>query len=342
MDTATLIAQAYEEAELRLTALLARRAAAGMSSGYDLWARRKLAEIQALRRAVQAQIADLESVTARLLLEGFTEAAREAVAAASADVLRVTGQTTPAIAGDPRVIRLLAEETASRLQVSHLAVLRQTDDAYRQIMAQVGARMATGTLTLPQAVQQALFQFAGRGITGFTDRAGRSWGLREYAEMTVRTSEMAARTNAALTRYGQLGHDLVIVSDSPDECPICRGYEGKVLSIKGDGQHQTVAEATGAGLFHANCTHSLGVWVEGLSRPLHAEANPQGYEERQRQRYLERRVRDWRRREAAAVTEGGRRQARAGLTRARAAHDEFIARTDRLRQGNRLYLMRGA
>src|SRR5690606_31642181 len=100
------------------------------------------------------------------------------------------------------------------------------------------------------------------------------------------------------------GYDLVYVNDSPEECPICRLWEGKVLSITGRTPgYPTVDQARADGLWHPNCTHGTSPYIPGLTRlPTNTE-NPRGYEEKRRQRAIERQIRKWKRREAAAITD---------------------------------------
>src|SRR5690606_1568565 len=61
-----------------------------------------------------------------------------------------------------------------------------------------------------------------------------------------------------------------------------------------------------------NCTHSVSAYLPSVTeRPKRAQlANPEGYEIRQRQRYMERQIRRWKRREAAAITDEEREFAR--------------------------------
>ncbi len=68
--------------------------------------------------------------------------------------------------------------------------------------------------------------------------------------------------------------------------------------------YSTVAEAIAAGLFHPNCTHDLGIWLEGITEPIElipVAERRDNYQEKQAQRHNERMIRQWKRREAAAT-----------------------------------------
>lgn len=136
-------------------------------------------------------------------------------------------------------------------------------------------------------------------------------------------------------RLQDLGQDLVIVSNAPEECEICRPWEGQVLSLSGEHVGETLsdgvkvfgsfAEAEADGLYHPNCRHSQSIYIPGrTSRPTDT-ADPEGDALAQRQRAFERRVREWKRRVAADEEILGKDSPEAKSTRKklRGVHAEF-------------------
>ncbi|WP_229880214.1 phage minor capsid protein, partial [Streptomyces echinoruber] len=141
------------------------------------------------------------------------------------------------------------------------------------------------------------------------------------------------------------GVDLVVVSDAPRECPLCRPWEGRVLTISGPPGARTVEiehaiedgrmvpvrvagsldEARAAGLQHPNCRHSVSAYTPGITRVEAATSDPDGYRAGQRQREIERHVRKWKRREAAALTPEAQRAARAKVRAWQAAMRDHLA-----------------
>jgi len=95
--------------------------------------------------------------------------------------------------------------------------------------------------------------------------------------------------------------------------------------------YPTLAEAQGSGLFHPSCTHSVSAYIPGLTeRPKRAQlANPGGYEIRQQQRYNERMIRKWKRREAAALTDEEREFARRKVREWQAIQQKHLALSGR-------------
>lgn len=102
--------------------------------------------------------------------------------------------------------------------------------------------------------------------------------------------------------------------------------------------------AIGAGLFHPGCTHTLGAYIPGLTRPFDSTENPEGYAQRQEQRAMERQIRKWKRKAVAAQAVGDDTTARFARGKARAWGEklqEFVDSTGRRRAPHRESLMRG-
>jgi type II secretory pathway pseudopilin PulG len=236
-----------------------------------------------------------------------------------------------------------------------------------------GAERAAQSLSRLKASQVVLDDLASQGLTGFTDSRGRRWSLDAYAEMATRTAASRLHLSTQLGMMAEAGNDLVIV-DNPSKaapCPLCRPYEGKVLSLSGkttgastitdaSGVERTeqvmtsLADAVAHGLLHPNCRHSLIPWTEGagavataggkergyvehnqpISEPLPI-GTPGQYEDEQKLRGHERNVRAASMRLAAAVTPQAKVQARARLTHARAGLEAHVKATGALRQPRR-------
>lgn len=65
--------------------------------------------------------------------------------------------------------------------------------------------------------------------------------------------------------------------------------------------YPTLDEARAAGLMHCNCRHSVSAYQEGITRPMGDVADPEGYADTQKLRYLERQTRAAKRVQAAAM-----------------------------------------
>lgn len=313
-DIAARLAKTVQDIYAQATADLLSQVAARLARGIDDpgWAEQKLLEVAGLRDDAQQVIADLE--------RNGPPAVRKAIAAARAagvDDIGLIATLTPAT--NTLAVEALARETVTKLRSAHMGILRQVDDMYRQIVAEVAAPgVVTGSITVRQAAQRALNAWADRGVDGFVDAAGRRWELASYAEMATRTSTARAMVGGRLEGYVADGREFVIVSDAPAECSLCRPFEGRGLSISGAGVGtvyggiriiDTVDGAQTKGLFHPNCRHDLRPIIPGLTEPMTHTADPDGDDLRREQRRLERGVRKWRQRHAVALDDNTARDA---------------------------------
>lgn len=355
-DLARAVAVLYEEAELALLDRLRAALAAGIDS--PRWVELKLAAVGNLSSAVQEIIAALASDASGAIGSAVAEAYERGQQAAVAELGAVgvgqaaaAAQAVPAAAAVDRLAAAVVEDTGP----VHLRMLRATVDAYRDVIARASSAPLTGAVTRRQAAQRALDAFASRGISGFVDKAGRSWDMASYAEMATRSAVGRAAVQAHGDRLQAAGRDLVTVSDSPEECPLCRKWEGKILTLSGLGGARTVevehateddrtvrvhvagslTEAKAAGLLHPNCRHSVALFLPGVSRRPPRQEDRADYETTQRQRYYERQVRAWKRRQAAAMSEDARRRAGARIRAYQGRIRELTASTGLPRKSHR-------
>jgi hypothetical protein len=260
------------------------------------------------------------------------------------------------------VDRLAASAVADTRPV-YARITRAVTDAYRNVINRASSSVLLGGLTRRQASQRALDQFADQGISSFTDSAGRNWEMASYAEMAVRTITGRAAIEGHTDSLLAIGQQLVMVSDSPLECPLCRPWEGEILVINGGDGPQTLrlpditapsklfrppptvavhvagslTEARAAGLFHPNCRHSLSAYMPGVTTRPQSPPHPQGatYEDTQQQRYLERQVRAWKRRSAVAMDDAARAKANAKVRAYQARIRQLTAETGLRRKSSR-------
>lgn len=266
------------------------------------------------RAALPAILEQARSIMAEAVTAGRN------LAAADLKTVRIAPHTP---AGDPA--RALAAPLEARIR---LALDRAPDALVATAQRAVAAAEHTPRgVTRLAAAQQVLDRLGADGITGYRDARGRNWSLGSYVEMGVRTAAGQAAVAAHTDSLAASGLDLVVVSDAPRECPLCRPWEGKVLSLSGAHRGEidtrsvtgagtvrvhvagTLAEAKAAGFQHPNCRHSVSAYLPGATRLPERTADPAGYEATQRQRALERNVRMWKRRQALALDDATARAA---------------------------------
>lgn len=227
---------------------------------------------------------------------------------ATSELLSALLVDDPAVALGPR----LGTDLAVRLNSTLPRLIQFAEDAYRAAtIDEAVTRIVRDKLTHPAAQRTAWRRLTERGITGFVDRTGRQWNLSSYVEMATRTGVQRAFNEAHLQRMVQAGVERFTVPSDGHPCPLCKPWQGVVLTL--NGPSPTVAEATAAGLFHPNCRHTLVAYFPGISKfaaPTPWTAADQArYDATQKLRAMERDVRSHKRVAAAALTELDRRRA---------------------------------
>ncbi len=326
----------YQDAERVLLQRIARALAADMDA--PDWAERKLLQVQLLQAQTEQQVAALSGRAAEEVAAAVLAAYNRGAAMAVQDLADLAAGVAPVPPAGLPAVEAMVTETVGGLRAADARILRTVDDVFREVVSATAPQVLLGTQTRREAAQAALDRFASRGVTGFRSADGRQWALESYVEMSMRASTMNAAVAGHTGRLVAAGQDLVVVSDAPQECKVCRPWEGKVLSLSGapraDGVRVagTLDEARGAGLFHPGCRHSVSLYLHGVTKTPTRTADPGGDAARRRLRYLERKTREWKRREAVALDDAAGRAARVKVRGYQAAIREHVGSTSAKRQ----------
>jgi hypothetical protein len=278
----------------------------GKDIGADDWAARRRADTLAFRRDVQRATARLEREAA--------PAVEQAIAGA---YTRGRGQASPQAHG-------LAQRVLAALRTMWRRLTGQAERQWQQAIT-VGATAPPDRRRI--AVQHLLDQLARGGFLAFRDARGRRISVHAFVDQTVRTAAGHAAMDGYLDLLQAAGLDLVQVRATPTSCPICIPWVGRVLSVTGDTRgYPTVKDARDAGLWHPNCGHPIDVWAPGRQAEPQVQ-RPGPYEQQQDQRAMERALRSWRRREAAALDDVTRKRAARKVAQWRAAIGRLVQRT---------------
>ena len=276
---ASTIADLYREVETALVRTIAQRLRRDLPLPSP-FQEEKLDAIRQLQASARLILAALQIRRAALIREAIADAYRSGGDAAVADLPQAwfpksgVGQAArraTSVIPNARIIENLAQALHRDIGRVDQNILRAPVDAYRAVQAGAAARIASGSYTRREASQAAWQRLIDRGITSFTDRAGRTWKLSSYVEMMARTNIQRAAVQGQTDRLQAIGIDLVYVSDNVQECKICRPFESKVLRRDAGPtgnvrvEHatrdnhmitvhvlDTLAGATAKGLFHPN------------------------------------------------------------------------------------------
>ena len=274
-----------------------------------------------------------------------------------------------------QIFKDYADQAVDKMNMVNTTMLQSTLSQYQKavnmtadIMAQAEATqnalnaaagsVSTGVETRTKAMQRAIKTIADEGLTGFYDRAGRSWSPEAYVNMVIRTTVHNTAIQATESRMKDYGTDVFQISSHAGARPLCYPYQGWFCSWSntsgeielGDGsivQYKPLNETSygqPAGIFGINCGHYPIPIIAGYTIPHGAdniqpeEENDKAYALSQEQRALERQVRA-----AKRVVEMGNTsdEAKQAVKDAQAKMRQFIADTGRTRRYDRESLYGG-
>lgn len=192
------------------------------------------------------------------------------------------------------------------------AVLRKMDDVYRQTIFKAEMYFTGGIKTVNQAVDMATKDFLEKGIDCVEYKNGHKVNIASYAEMALRTASQRVTFLGEGKKRDEWGVYTVVVSAHANTCKLCLPWQGKVLIddvfshppkeyLESNKEYKLVSEAMESGLLHPNCRHTLTTFFPGITSlpkiPDEDEALD-SYEAEQKQRYIERQIRKWKRMKA--------------------------------------------
>lgn len=300
---------------------------------WSAWQAEKLNNIDNFRKE-NAQIADeyvdvIDDETRQLMTDQFHEGEHTAeqsvidVSESGVNVPDVPAQPQPpeaptAIPDDhffgvnkPKMDKLMEDVTMLE-KTALTAAVRNMDDVYRTTLNKVQLMMGTGSITLNEAIDLATRDFLDKGINciGYAD--GRRVNIADYVRMALRTTSTRATLQGAAKRFAELGYDTVLISQYGGCSETCEPYQGKVYiddvftiwngersgdfgkSNYCDKWFMLLSVAIRGGLFHPNCRHTMGQYIEGLTKipqPIPAEKIREQRELEEKQRAMERKIR---------------------------------------------------
>ena len=349
------IAKIFEEIELRLIASLKRNLMHHKAEEiredrqWTAWQAIKLQNLQKFRREnrqIMQEYSDkIDADTRQLMTEQFREGEQEAEEVTGAEPAASVPDVHFFGVNTPKMERLM-QDVVQVEQTAETAALRTMDDVYRRTVNRAQLAMAAGETTLTKAIDMAVREFLEKGLNSIVYRDGRHVDIADYVRMVLRTTSTRAQLQGKSKRFAELGYDTVLISQYGGCSETCEPWQGRAYiddvftiwngEINGDsGKSQycgkwfpLLSSAIRGGLFHPNCRHTMGLYIDGVTKippPIPAEQIRKQRELEQKQRVMERKIRKLKRLEAGtqdpqAVKEYGRK--------ARAAQQELKAFVD--------------
>lgn len=327
------------------------------------WQYRKLIEMGNLHSRIVKTLSAMMGITTRELARLMKDAGVKTLRYDDA-IYRKVGLDPPPISASPALQRILNQGLQATqglfYNLTHstaAAATRQFGNALDRAYLQV----SSGAFSRQEAVRGIVKSLAEKGLAAVEYPSGRT----DYMDVAVRRAVLTGVNQTALhlqeARADEMGCDLVEVSAHAgarvgEGVADHAGWQGKIYSRSG--RHpkypdfvSSTGYGTGAGLGGWNCRHSFYPFYDGISEPAYTQAELEKmnapmyeyngeelteYEATQKQRYIERQIRRWRR-ERAAMEAAGEPvdEADAKLSKWLAIQRDFLRQTGLKRQHDR-------
>ena len=211
----------------------------------------------------------------------------------------------------------LIKATTEDMSKAENAILRMTDDVYRQTIFKAQMFYNSGASTLWKAVDMATKDFLSAGINCIEYKNGARVNIASYSEMALRTANKRANLMGSANKRMEYGIHTVKITSHNSACPMCIQWQGRVYidDVYGAGTKEEsrksgyplLSEAVKGGMFHPNCKNGLSTYYEGINQPpkdptkAEIEEMNRRYNLEQRQRECERNIRKYKRLENGCI-----------------------------------------
>ncbi len=215
-------------------------------------------------------------------------------------------------------LEVVLNDVHNDITKARYAASQRAGSIYSDIVHKADIMVQTGGYTPQQAVEKAALEAADKGLNcveyQLADGGVRRVNVASYVEMALRTSSRRAALTAEGAKRSQWGEFLVVSPTLHSTCDSCQIWQGRVLiddvysEGKSNGKHPLLSDAIKppSHFLGPNCRHPLVTYFEGVTQiPTKSDwdQTQKSYEAEEKQRYLERGLRAWKRREAIATSE---------------------------------------
>lgn len=234
--------------------------------------------------------------------------------------------------------RVFQNDAYNAFNQSRLPIVRDVQDGIRDLVikASEASYRDVDTITRRKFSQEIVNRFADEGVTGVRYSNGRTMKIDSYAEMVARSQTKNAWNEATFNRMQEYGQDLVVISVHYPCSDLCVPYQGNVYSISGTSQrYPSLSSAISGGLYHPNCKHTSSPFNgDAPATPITRTRNEEMYEAQNVQRYNERQIRHWKRRQAGSLTKEEAQRAKTKVADWQAKQRKHIDKNDFLRRAS--------
>ena len=307
MGVADPVVQVFSDFEDELVADIAERIVRmGYISETSEWQIMKARELGLLNENVQKRLAEATGYAEAEIEQLMQDAGMKALQYDDA-IYRLAGLTPAAFSNSPVLqaillhgtndtMQLIRNFTQTRATATQTAFINLCDKAWLQVMS--------GAYDPATAIRRAINELARMDISKIAYPSGHVSSMENAVRRAVTTGVNQCTAKLQLARADEMGCELVEVTSHAGARPSHAVWQGQVYSLRAHHPkyanfYEATKYGTGEGLCGWNCYHNFFPYFEGLSTPAFikdpsAEAgrdNNTDYENQQKQRAYERKIR---------------------------------------------------
>lgn len=142
---------------------------------------------------------------------------------------------------------------------------------YQKMIEATTAKYSSGLLTLDQAVEQSVKEWASAGVKStFVDKGGHTWSLERYTKTVLKSTNSRIYNELRTSRMAEYGIHTALVSSKSKARPACAVCQGKVVdmrpvSLSGYPSIYEYGYGRPEGVRGINCGHDLYPYIEGVT-----------------------------------------------------------------------------
>ena len=267
----------------------------------DKWQIETLQQAGYLLEDIQQEIAKYTKLQQEEIKEAMEDAGIKALEYDD-KIYRDVGLSPIPLMQSPQLIRIMQRNYEATIYEWNNFTRMMGLEAQKNFIYQVDKTynlVISGAMSYTEAVRDAVNSIISEGAT-VKYATGHEDTIETATLRAIRTGISQATSQIRMERAKEMGAEKAIVSSHLGARPSHQVWQGKVFTLE---ELQSTNEGmpalgTVTGLCGVNCRHSWSVWFDGMDNPFEqydSEENRIQYEKEQRQRTLERRIRNTKR-----------------------------------------------
>lgn len=244
-----------------------------------------------VRSSIEEQLRAIDTVNEKAVKIGLDDVDKQLASVTEASKTKATFFEVNEVA-----LQEIGKKLTVDIEKANLTMLQTGSTDYIDIINKTLLKKEAGAITRQQALEQVVGEWSRKGLPSLIDKGGKRWSPEAYVDMVVRTNSLDIAKATQDRRAVDYNHDLILTSQHADQSDEHAPYANKIYSLSGNHpKYPPFSVATNAGFMtRPNCRHTYSFYIPGVTtkeKQLPKRETDKNYEESQKQRKLERDIR---------------------------------------------------